>query len=88
MYILIYIIYILYFISKIYIYRMTVKKDISLMSAEEMSAYVEKVRAKRRERAKHYYDNIIKNDPDKYSKFLDKCKKNNVTYYNKKNNIV
>jgi len=43
------------------------KKDISLMSADELSAYVEKVRAKRRERAKHYYDNVIKNDPEKYA---------------------
>jgi len=67
---------------------MVCKKDISLMSAEELSAYVEKVRAKRRERAKHYYDNVIKNDPEKYEFFLNKCKKNNVTYYNKKNNIV
>jgi len=67
---------------------MVCKKDISLMSAEELSAYVEKVRAKRRERAKHYYDNVIKNDPEKYEIFLNKCKKNNVTYYNKKNNIV
>jgi len=50
------IIYILYFISKIYVYRMVVKQDVSLMSAEELSAYVEKVRSKRRERAKHYYD--------------------------------
>jgi hypothetical protein len=64
---------------------MVCKKDISLMSADELSAYVEKVRAKRRERAKHYYDNIIKNDPEKYEKFLNKCKKNNVTYYHKKN---
>ncbi len=67
---------------------MVCKKDISLMSADELSAYVEKVRSKRRERAKHYYDNVIKNDPEKYEIFLNKCKKNNVTYYNKKNNIV
>ena len=62
---------------------MVCKKDISLMSAEELSAYVEKVRAKRRERAKHYYDNVIKNDPEKYEKFLNKCKKANKTYYHK-----
>lgn len=53
------------------------------MSAEELSAYVEKVRAKRRERAKHYYDNVIKNDPEKYETFLNKCKKANKTYYHK-----
>lgn len=62
---------------------MVCKKDISLMSAEELSAYVEKVRAKRRERAKHYYDNVIKNDPEKYEKFLNKCKKANKVYYHK-----
>jgi hypothetical protein len=62
---------------------MVCKKDISLMSADELSAYVEKVRAKRRERAKHYYDNVIKNDPEKYAKFLNKCKKANKTYYHK-----
>ena len=62
---------------------MVCKKDISLMSAEELSAYVEKVRAKRRERAKYYYDNVIKNDPEKYAKFLNKCKKANKTYYHK-----
>ena len=67
---------------------MTVKQDISLMTADQLAAYVEKVRAKRRERAKHYYDNVIKNDPEKYEIFLNKCKKKNVTYYNKKNNIV
>ena len=54
---------------------MVCKKDISLMSADELSAYVEKVRSKRRERAKHYYDNVIKNDPEKYEIFLNKCKK-------------
>jgi len=62
---------------------MVCKKDISLMSADELSAYVEKVRAKRRERAKHYYDNVIKNDPEKYEKFLNKCKKANKVYYHK-----
>ena len=62
---------------------MVCKKDISLLSAEELSAYVEKVRAKRRDRAKHYYDNVIKNDPEKYEKFLNKCKKANKTYYHK-----
>jgi hypothetical protein len=70
---------------------MVVKLDVSLMSAEELSAYVEKVRAKRRESAKKYYDQHIKTNSEKYTKFLDKCKKNNVTYYHKKNepkNIV
>jgi len=59
------------------------KKDISLMSAEELSAYVEKVRSKRRASAKKYYDEHIKTDPEKYEKFLNKCKKANKTYYHK-----
>ena len=53
------------------------------MTAEQLAAYVEAVRAKRREHAKKYYDEKIKPDPLKYSKFLDKCKKNNKTYYSK-----
>jgi hypothetical protein len=62
---------------------MVCKKDISLMSADELSAYVEKVRAKRRERAKHYYDNVIKNDPEKYAKFLRKLIKHITIKMNK-----
>ena len=45
---------------------MPVKQDISKMSVEELAAYVEAVRAKNRERSKRYYDNQIKNDPEKY----------------------
>ena len=54
------------------------------MSVEELAKHVEKVREKRRERAKHYYDEVIKNDPEKYAKFLNKCKKANKTYYHSK----
>jgi len=45
---------------------MPVKKKVSLMSVEQLAAYVEAVRAKNRERSKRYYDNQIKNDPEKY----------------------
>jgi hypothetical protein len=45
------------------------------MTAEELTAYVEKVRAKHRERAKHYYDEVFKKDPEKYAKFLFFIKK-------------
>ena len=43
-----------------------------------------------RESAKKYYDQHIKTNPEKYNKFLDKCKKANKTYYHKveTNNIV
>ena len=53
------------------------KQDISKMSVEQLAAYVEAVRAKNSERSKKYYDNQIKGDPEKYQKFLDKCKKYN-----------
>ena len=69
---------------------MPVKKKVSLMSVEQLAAYVEAVRAKIREWSKRYYDNQIKGDPEKYQKFLDKCKKYNKTYYQFKdtNNII
>jgi ribosomal protein L15 len=50
------------------------KKDISLMSVKELNAYVENVCEKRRQRK--YNDEVIKNDEEKYAKFLNKCKKN------------
>ena len=43
---------------------MVQKKNISLMSADQLAAYVESVRGKRRQRSKQYYDNVIKNDPE------------------------
>ena len=54
---------------------MVQKQDISLMNADQLAAYVEAVRAKRKERSKKYYDNVNKNDPEKYKMFLDKYKK-------------
>jgi len=68
---------------------MVQKQDISLMSADQLAAYVEAVRAKRRERSKKYYDNVNKNDPEKYKMLLDKYKKWNKTYYySKDTNII
>ena len=49
-----------------YIYNMpVVKQDITKMSVEELASYVEAVREKRRQRSKNYYDEVIKNDPEK-----------------------
>ena len=58
-----------------------VKQDITKMSVEELALYVEAVRKKRRQRSKKHYDEVIKNDPKKYKMFLNKCKKNDKTYY-------
>jgi hypothetical protein len=52
-----------------------VKQDITKMTVEELAKYVEAVREKRRARSKKYYDQVIKTDPEKYAKFLNKCKK-------------
>jgi|LakMenEpi03Aug12_release.lakeMendotaPanAssembly.Ray.scaffolds.fasta_scaffold3397158_1 hypothetical protein len=62
------------------------KQDITKRSAEQLTAYVEAVRAKRRANSKKYYDEVIKPDPEKYAEFLDKCKINNKTYYHSKDN--
>ena len=37
---------------------MVQKQDVSLMSTDQLAAYVEAVRANRRERAKHSYENV------------------------------
>jgi len=62
-------------------YIVVVKQDVTKMSVEALAAYVEAVRAKNRERSKRYYDNQIKRNPEKYQKFLEKCKNDNKTYY-------
>ena len=68
---------------------MVQKQDITKMSVEELAKYVEAVRDKRRQRSKKYYDEVIKNDPEKCAKFLQKCKENNKFYYHSKDtNIV
>jgi hypothetical protein len=52
-----------------------VKQDITKMTVEELAKYVEAVREKTRARSKKNYDQVIKTDPEKYAKFLNKCKK-------------
>ena len=44
---------------------------------EQAAEYLEELRRRNRERAKHFYDNKIKTDPEKYKQFLEKCKKPN-----------
>ena len=60
------------------------KIDISQMTHEEVIAYAEKVKQQARDRVNRYYHNTVKNDPVKYSNYLQKCKKNNKTYYDSK----
>ncbi len=65
---------------------MVEKKDINLMSAEQLTAYVESVRAKRRANSKKYYDEAIKNDPENFlinAIYIYKC-----YYKDDTNNIV
>ena len=50
---------------------------------EEAQQYLEELRRRNRERAKHFYDNKIKTDPEKYKQFLEKCKKPSNDYYHK-----
>ena len=57
------------------------KKNIQNMTSEELAAYVEVVRQRNSANAKKYYDKKIKNDPEKYAKFLEKCKAPNLKYY-------
>ena len=63
---------------------MTKKIDISEMTHEEVIAYAEKVKQQARDRVNRYYHNTVKNDPVKYLNYLQKCKKNNKTYYDSK----
>ena len=60
------------------------KIDISEMTHEEVIAYAEKVKQQARDRVNRYYHNTVKNDPVKYSNYLQKFKKNNKTYYDSK----
>ena len=60
------------------------KIDISEMTHEEVIVYAEKVKQQARDRVNRYYHNTVKNDPVKYSNYLQKCKKNNKTYYDSK----
>ena len=55
---------------------------------EEAQQYLEELRRRNRERAKHFYDNKIKTDPEKYKQFLEKCKKPSNDYYHKNKNLT
>ena len=53
------------------------KVEISDMSHEEVIAYAERCKQQNRDRQNKYYQNTVKNDPEKYQRFLKKCQKNN-----------
>ena len=65
---------------------MPAKKEFS--TAEEAAEYIEFLRRRNRERAKEFYDNKIKTDPEKYKQFLEKCKKPSNDYYHKNKNLL
>ena len=60
------------------------KKNVQSMTPEELAAYVETVRQRNAANSKKYYEQKIKNDPEKYAKFLDKCRAPNRKYYHSK----
>ena len=60
------------------------KKNIQSMTPEELAAYVEVVRQRNTANAKKYYNEKIKTDPEKYNKFLNKCRAPNRKYYHSK----
>ena len=62
------------------------KKNVQNMTPEELAAYVETVRQRNAANAKKYYNEKIKTDPEKYHKFLVKCKEPNRKYYHSKTN--
>ena len=64
------------------------KKNVQSMTPEELAAYVEVVRQRNAANAKKYYNEKIKTDPEKYHKFLVKCKEPNRKYYHSKTNPV
>ena len=55
---------------------------------EQAAEYLEELRRRNRERAKYFYDNKIKTDPEKYKQFLEKCKKPSNYYYHKNKNLT
>ena len=60
------------------------KKNVKAMTPDELAAYVESVRKRNAANAKKYYETKIKTDPEKYNKFLEKCRAPNLKYYYKK----
>ncbi len=67
---------------------MAIKKNVESMTPEELAAYVEVVRQRNAANAKKYYNEKIKTDPEKYNKFLQKCKEPNRKYYQSKHETV
>ena len=63
---------------------MTNKQNVQSMTPEELAAYVATVRQCNTAKAKKYYNEKIKTDPEKYHKFLVKCKEPNRKYYHSK----
>lgn len=60
---------------------MAIKKEFE--NIEDAKAYIERIREINRNKSRNYYQNNIKLHPEKYQKYLDRCKKNNHTYYHK-----
>jgi hypothetical protein len=52
-----------------------------IITPEESAVYVETVRQRNAANAKKYYETKIKSDPEKYNKFLNKCRVPNRKYY-------
>jgi hypothetical protein len=55
--------------------------DVTSMSVEELQDSLNQKLVLEACRAKRYYQNNIKTDPEKYQKYLDKCKRNNKARY-------
>jgi hypothetical protein len=51
---------------------MPIKKNFE--NNEDAIKYIEELRQKNRERARNYYNNVIKTDPEKHRKYIEKCK--------------
>ena len=60
---------------------MPAKREFS--TAEEAAEYIEFLRRRNRERAKEFYDNKIKTNPEKCEEFKNKYKKHSNDYYHK-----
>ena len=64
---------------------MPAKKEFS--TVEEAAEYIEFLRRRNRERAKEFYENKIKTNPEKYEVFKNKCKIHSNNFYHKNKNL-
>ena len=64
---------------------MPAKKEFS--TAGEAAEYIEFLRRRNRERAKEFYENKIKTNPEKYEVFKNKCKVHSNNFYHKNKNL-